>query len=209
MRVAWSIVIPEPAPGCFKAGADSRRLHHKASSIRRITARSSAPATAWSGRPPSAPRSTARIGGAPTGPCQAVQPSLFDRARSSTWPPGQEIPFDRQLADLGVKLGRLALALLLAIARTARPARKQARRILVSSGPRMLDQNPIGQTRHLQFGTPIRDQRHCRDGRHSLPCWGDGAFGKRRFAARDSRPHSASEGGHTCQIATADRNLRR
>ena len=56
--------------------------------------------------------------------CQAVRPSLFDRARSSTWPPGQEIPFDRQLADLGVKLGRLTLALLLAIARTARPSKR-------------------------------------------------------------------------------------
>src|SRR5271165_1283338 len=70
---------------------------------------------AWGGRPPSAPRPQARIGDAPTGRCQAVRPSLFDRARSSPWPPGQEIPFDRQLADLGVELGRLALALLLAI----------------------------------------------------------------------------------------------
>src|SRR5208282_2686633 len=35
-----------------------------------------------------------------------------------------------QLADLGVKLGRLALALLLAIPRTARPSREQARRIV-------------------------------------------------------------------------------
>src|SRR5260370_9500077 len=79
------------------------------------------------GRPTSAPRRQARIGGAPTVPCQAVRPSLFDRARSSPWPPGQEIPFDRQSADLGVKLGRLTLALLLAIARTARPSREQAR----------------------------------------------------------------------------------
>ena len=44
--------------------------------------------------------------------------------------PGQEIPFDRQLADLGVKLGRLAFALFLAIARTARPSREQARDIV-------------------------------------------------------------------------------
>src|SRR5271165_5923309 len=36
----------------------------------------------------------------------------------------------RQLADLGVKLGRLTLALLLAIARTGRPARKQARDVV-------------------------------------------------------------------------------
>src|SRR5271157_4690958 len=85
---------------------------------------------AWGGRPPSAPRRQARIGGAPTGPCQAVRPSPFDRPRSSPWPPGQEIPFDRQLADLGVKLGRLALALLPAIARTARPSREQARDIV-------------------------------------------------------------------------------
>src|SRR5208282_3488428 len=63
----------------------------------------------WGGRPPSAPRPQARIGGASTGPCQAVRPSLFDRARSSTWPPGQEIPFNRQLAELGVKLGHLTL----------------------------------------------------------------------------------------------------
>ena len=28
----------------------------------------------------------------------SVRPSLFDRPRSSPWPPGQEIPFDRQLA---------------------------------------------------------------------------------------------------------------
>src|SRR5208282_3007544 len=85
---------------------------------------------AWGGRPPSAPRPQARIAGAPTGRCQAVRPSLFDRTRSSPWPPGQEIPFDRQLADLGVKLGRLTLALLLAIARTAYTAREQARDIV-------------------------------------------------------------------------------
>src|SRR5271163_5019310 len=78
---------------------------------------------AWGGRPPSAPRPQARIGDAPTGPCQAVRPSLFDRARSSPWPPGQEIPFDRQLADLGVELGRLALALLLAISGTVASSR--------------------------------------------------------------------------------------
>jgi len=46
------------------------------------------------------------------------------------WPPGQKIPFDRQLSDLGVKLGRLALALLLPIARTARPSREQARDVV-------------------------------------------------------------------------------
>ena len=38
---------------------------------------------------------------------------------------------------------------------------------------------------------------------------GNGAFGKRNFTARDSRPHSTSEGGQTCQIAAADRNWRR
>ena len=41
--------------------------------------------------------------GVDTSPCQAVRSSLFDRARSSTGPPGQEIPFDRQLADPRVK----------------------------------------------------------------------------------------------------------
>src|SRR6202166_5339021 len=70
------------------------------------------------------------MGGAPTVRCRAVRPSLFDRARSSPWPPGQEIPFDRQLANLRVKLGRLTLALLLAIARTARPSREQARDVV-------------------------------------------------------------------------------
>ena len=76
----------------------------------------------------------------------AVRPSLFDRARSSPWPPGQEIPFDRQLADLGVELGRLALALLLAIPRTARPSREQARRIvenLLLPGINLVRMHPV------------------------------------------------------------------
>ena len=49
----------------------------------------------------------------------------------SPWP-HRGVPFDRQLADLGVELGRLALALALIIAnsRTARPTREQARRIV-------------------------------------------------------------------------------
>src|SRR5208283_2406090 len=101
---------------------------------------------AWGGRPPSAPRPQARIGGAPTGPCQAVRPSLFDRARSSPWPPGQEIPFDRQLADRGVKLGRLTLALLPAIARTARPSREQARDVvenLLLPGINLVRMHPV------------------------------------------------------------------
>jgi hypothetical protein len=33
----------------------------------------------------------------------------------------------------------------------------------------------------------IRDQPQCRDGRHPLPRWDNAAFGKRNFAARDSR----------------------
>src|SRR5271170_7418327 len=115
--------------------------------MRRITARSSASAMGLGrGRPPSAPRPQARIGGAPIGPCQAVRPSLFDRARSSPWPPGQEIPFDRQLADLGIELGRLALALLLAIPRTARPSCEQARRIvenLLLPGINLVRMHPV------------------------------------------------------------------
>src|SRR5271156_5444466 len=101
---------------------------------------------AWSGRPPSASSSTARIGGAPTVHCQPVRPSLFDRARSSPWPPGQEIPFDRQLADLGVKLGRLTLALLPAIARAARPSREQARDVvenLLLPGINLVRMHPV------------------------------------------------------------------
>ena len=64
---------------------------------------------------PSASSSTARIGGAPTGPCQAVRPSLFDRARSSSSASSPDPDFDRRCAvlgssprtSLGVKLGRL------------------------------------------------------------------------------------------------------
>src|SRR5271155_3403802 len=51
-------------------------------------------------------------------------------ARSSTWPPGQEIPLYRQFADLAVELGRLPLARLLALARHARAPCEQARHIL-------------------------------------------------------------------------------
>src|ERR1700693_4385873 len=71
---------------------------------------------------------TACIGSALTDPCQAVRPSLFDSACSSPWPPAQEIPFNRQLAYLGVDLGRLTLPLLLA--RTTHAAREQARDVV-------------------------------------------------------------------------------
>src|SRR5450755_4437066 len=44
--------------------------------------------------------------------------------------PGQEIPFNRQLANLGIKLRRLALVLLLAIPQSARAARKKGRHVV-------------------------------------------------------------------------------
>jgi len=67
------------------------------------------PATAWGGRLPNAPGSTARIAGAPTNLCPAVQHrSAIGRAHRRLL---AKNPFDRQLANLGVKLGRLALAL--------------------------------------------------------------------------------------------------
>ena len=49
--------------------------------------------------------------------------------RSSTWPPGQEIPLYRQLADLAVELGRLTLARLLALAGGAGAPGEKARYI--------------------------------------------------------------------------------
>src|SRR5271166_2829088 len=52
----------------------------------------------------------------------------------------------KALADLGVKLGRLTLALLPAIARTARPAREQARRIvenLLLPGINLVRMHPV------------------------------------------------------------------
>src|SRR5471030_3243279 len=101
---------------------------------------------AWACRPPNAPGSTARIGGAPTSPRPAAQPSLFDPTRSSPWPPGQEIPFYRQLTDLGVKLGRLALALLLAVTQSTHAAREQARHVvenLLLPGINLVRMNPV------------------------------------------------------------------
>src|ERR1700678_1599633 len=85
---------------------------------------------AWADRPPSAPRSAARIAAAPTAPPRFARPSRVSPARSSTWPPGQEIPLYRQFADLAVELGRLPLARLLALARHARAPCEQARHIL-------------------------------------------------------------------------------
>src|SRR5208337_3646870 len=85
---------------------------------------------ALAGRRLNATGREARIGGARKHPCPDVRPSPGAPARSSTWPPGQEIPLYRQLANLGVKLGRLTLALLLLIARGARAAREQARDVV-------------------------------------------------------------------------------
>src|SRR5450755_1803155 len=89
-------------------------------------ARSSAP----DDRRPSAPDSAAHIAGEPTDSRQAVRPSPCARGHSSPGPLGQEIPFNRQLADLGIKLRRLALVLLLAVPQSARARRKQARQVV-------------------------------------------------------------------------------
>src|SRR5208283_1956230 len=92
------------------------------------------------------PHSAARIAGEPTSPPPGAPPSRVCLARSSPWPPGQEIPFDRQLADHGVELGRLTFALLLAIARNARPACEQARDVvenLLLPGINLVRMHPV------------------------------------------------------------------
>ena len=74
--------------------------------------------------------SAAHIAGEPTRSRRAVRPSPCARGRSSPGPLGQEIPFDRQLANLGIKLRRLALVLLLAVPQSARARREQARQVV-------------------------------------------------------------------------------
>src|ERR1039458_5643775 len=81
-------------------------------------------------RRPNAPDSAAHIAGQPTKSRQAARPSPSARGHSSPGPPGQEIPFNRQLANLGIKLRRLALMLLLAIPQSARTAREKARHVV-------------------------------------------------------------------------------
>src|SRR5271170_3870175 len=81
-------------------------------------------------RRPNAPGSAAHIAGEPTNSRPASRPSPDARGRSSPGPPGQEIPFNRQLANLGIKLRRLALMLLLAISQSARAAREKARHVV-------------------------------------------------------------------------------
>ena len=56
--------------------------------------------------------------------------TLASRGRSSPGLPGQEIPFNRQLADLRVELGRLSLALLLALDNSADASCEKARNIV-------------------------------------------------------------------------------
>lgn len=65
---------------------------------------------------------------------------------SSPWPLGQEIPFNRQLADLGVETGLFALSLFLAPIRHDRAARKKARGIIENEllpGVNLVRMNPV------------------------------------------------------------------
>src|SRR5450755_811331 len=115
-------------------------------------ARSSAP----DDRRPSAPDSAAYIAGEPTNSRQAVRPSPCARGHSSPGPPGQEIPFNRQLANLGIKLRRLALVLLLAIPQGARTAREKARHVVQNQLLPAIDLVRVDPV-------PLRQFRHRRD----------------------------------------------
>ena len=126
---------------------------------------------AWRGRPQSAPRSTARIGAhrqvlarpldhrSPIG--RAHRPGLLAKKSRSTvsWP----ILGSSPRTSLGAKLGRLTLALLLAIARTARPAREQTRDIVENlrlPGINLVRMHPV----------PLRRIRNCRILAQRLQC---------------------------------------
>src|SRR6202451_1528878 len=118
------------------------------------------------GRPPSAPRSAARIAGEPINSRLFGPPSPVSLARSSTWPLHQEIPFYRQLADLGVELARLPLTLLLAIGGSADAPREQARDVVQHLLlPRInlvrMHAVALGQLRNRRV-LPQRLQRHLR-----------------------------------------------
>src|SRR5215203_1887987 len=62
------------------------------------------PRSGRAGKPRSGPGSAGRIAGAPTAPGGRGRASLCGPACSSSGPPGQKIPLDRELADLGVEL---------------------------------------------------------------------------------------------------------
>src|SRR5580704_18348400 len=79
-------------------------------------------------RRPNATNSAAHIAGEPTNSRQAAPLSPGARGHSSPGPPGQEIPFNCQLANLGIKLRRLALMLLLA--KSARTGPEKARHVV-------------------------------------------------------------------------------
>src|SRR5258708_28158445 len=78
-------------------------------------------------RRPNAPESAAHIAGEPTTSRQAARPSPCARECSSPGPPAPEIPFNRQLANLGITLRRLSLVLLPPIPPSSRAARQKAR----------------------------------------------------------------------------------
>ena len=88
---------------------------------------------------------TARIGGAPTGPCQTVRPSLFDRARSSTWPLAKK----SRSPSVGRSWRKAWPSLVRAPPRhrrTARPSREQARDVvenLLLPGIHLVRMHPV------------------------------------------------------------------
>src|SRR6478609_11809649 len=107
-------------------------------------------------RRPNAPDSAAHIAGEPTNSRLAARPSPCARGHSSPGPPGQEIPFNRQLANLGIKLCRLALMLFLAIPQGARAAREQARQVVENLLLPAIDLVRVN-------AVPLRQLRHRRD----------------------------------------------
>src|SRR5258708_25377928 len=112
-------------------------------------------------RRPNAPESAAHIAGEPTNSRQAARPSPCARECSSPGPPGQEIPFNRQLANLGIKLRRLALVFLLAIPQSARAAREKARHVVQNLLLPPLDLVRVN-------AVPLRQLRHRRYLAHGL-----------------------------------------
>src|SRR5216683_1096958 len=81
----------------------------------------------------------------------------------------QEIPFNRQLANLGIKLRRLALVLLLAIPQSARAAREKARHVVENLLLPAIDLVRVN-------AVPLRQLRHrrylaqCLQGNPGLEC---------------------------------------
>src|SRR5258708_5705586 len=119
-------------------------------------------------RRPNAPESAAHIAGEPTNCRQAARPSPCARECSSPGPPGQEIPFNRQLANLGIKLRRLALVLL-AIPQSARAAREKAGHVVENLLLPAIDLVRVN-------AVPLRQLRHrrylaqCLQGNSGLEC---------------------------------------